>query len=101
MSVRALITIGTPAARAASRAARIRAVASSTVRIGGEPPRKPSSRFTPTAPARMISPIERPTASGVSPKPASMSAVTGTDTARAMRAVAATTSSHGAASPSA
>jgi hypothetical protein len=70
------------------------------MRIGGEPLRSPSSRFTPTTPARMMSPIERPTASGVSPKPPSMSAVTGTATARAMRAVWPTTSSHGAASPS-
>src|ERR1700676_5514148 len=48
-SVRALMTIGTAAALAASRAARIRSAASATLRIGSAPRGVPSSRVTPTS----------------------------------------------------
>ncbi len=100
-SVRALITIGTPAALAASRAAAMRRAASAMARIGAAPRGVPSSRLTPTAPAWTISATDRPTACGVSPNPASISAVSGAVDTRAMRAVAATISGQGAASPSA
>jgi hypothetical protein len=48
----------------------------------------------------MISPTFFATSAGEPPYPASTSAVSGTRSTRAMRAVAATTSGHGAASPS-
>ena len=78
--MRALMTTGTPAVIAASRAARIFSTWSETSTRGlwGSP--VPSSRLRPTAPAAMTPRTVSAASSGLGPKPATMSAVTGTET---------------------